>query len=259
MDLKTPQEKSRERELMRVDVMYEDSPFVLSCSSWAHDDMTFTLNQQQTVIHMRIKSPKKRDMTTAECCYVSYAPGACCNAITTLIHAITAVVEIRHFPFRNECIRLIALLRSENTTHLLFAPVGTTLQNVCLIAAQSATDPIIPMLVCGMDVTEFLTPTWTLFVSQDCGMRNGSLRKIVIIVKQHNEPILIIRFRAADNTWYDPVNFDITYSEAPSFTVQNKALSYLLRNKHVRNYPFGCLLTQLSHQFVANSIETMYM
>ena len=210
------------REIMRVDVLYEDSAVVLVCSSWSNGDVTFKLSE--------VSLDKICNL-----CNVSFSPGSSLSDIATLVHAMTAVAGIMQFPMKDDCLRVIAMLRSQNTTRLLFAPPGLVLHDMCEAVTHAAAQPIVPLLACTMTVTEFLSPTWTLSVTLTL-TESRRHQTVVVIISQRKTQVMRVEFKTTDSGWYNPTSLTFTNNRRPT---HNKAVSFLLKNDHVRDFPFG--------------------
>ena len=85
---------------------------------------------------------------------VMYNPGCAVDMMEQLIHAMVATSSLGRFPFREECLKIIALLCRLETTYVTFAPPGTKSQHICDIALRVMELPTVPMRVHELHIVE---------------------------------------------------------------------------------------------------------
>ena len=147
-------ENTNKRKVIRTLVSYEDSTLTLAVIRLeGTGDVTFKTHNVTVELVLQSRA--------SSMCFVSYAPGSDLKDLAELIHAITAVVEIAHFPFKNISLKLISLMKSSNTTQLKFAPPSVKLQDVTDLAMKSSMVLIVPMLASDIETTEFPSATWS--------------------------------------------------------------------------------------------------
>lgn len=178
-------------ELMRVDMYFEDSPCVLTCSTWSHGDAALTceLSAPDTAtpippqahddgadtprasppppehavrIIAILHKPCRVRGTTSHACSLSFVPGAATSAVADLVHAVAAAASVRVFPLKQQTATLVALLRSTRTTEVAFAPPGVSAEAVCRVAAAAAAAPYVPLLASSLRIADFLPDAWCL-------------------------------------------------------------------------------------------------
>lgn len=254
------------REVLRIRVAYEDSPYVLECSSWvarqAH--MVFKLtcveadsNECGSIVRAEMKAPSRDvDKTTTETCNLQLSPSSKRHHVIVFVHALAAAASQAVFPFKYECSRLVALLRCTDTARLAYAPHGLSMQEVSSIVAANAGLPIVPMLACKVFITEFLTSTWSLSVVLECACEGNTPQSIAVSVQQKDLVIVRMEFRASERfTWYRPSSLIVTNGPGATPARLRKAMSFLLRDKHVKAFPLGAPLKQLAHHHLTGSVE----
>lgn len=237
-------------EILRAEVILEDSPYRLQCSTWSSGPISFTckLNLPSGILMQgEIRAARRDELTQVDTLLLTITQQPV--HVDTFVHALLAAAALPMFPFRHEASRLISLMKSPDTTQLMYAPHGMTLADVCRGACVAAATPIIPMLVKQCSVTEFVSSRWSVHVCQEY---STSLRDTTVVVACLPGPrdVLKFTFKAPEGSWSNPVNLKVTTSPRSTQAQQTHALTILTRNKHIKGFPYATLLKELAHQCV---------